>query len=226
RPGRSHGLDGANPRSWRGVGVRTEGTRAKRKRCPPTCAPAGCSVLWRELVEAPRVEHAFTHVKLAGVVRAFGWRLVRVVTVGGMSRLLLNFNSGDRADLRCLSVLVHRGRLAESSNEGGHVLVPLESLEPTLRGADRKRDPALDHRVLVTPALDVAGHLTNASHQVLDRVGGRERAREQRRKAKLEHGERLFEALAQAGGSVVLAVVLEPGHEGLELLLGRLVRAR
>ena len=70
---------------------------------------------------------------------------------------------------------------------------------------------------LVLPALDIARDATERAVHVLDCVGGSEAATQRPGQAEAHDGERFVEALAQARGSVVVSVGVQPRDELQEL---------
>src|SRR5689334_19256338 len=86
--------------------------------------------------------------------------------------------------------------LLEARDEDVHLLVAFEATKAARGFEDADEDPAKDHRAVV-PTLHTARRSANASVHVLDRVRGRERAREPRRKTEAHHGERLVETFAK-----------------------------
>jgi len=76
-----------------------------------------------------------------------------------------------------------------------------------LAGLDHPgRAPAQRH-LPVAPALDVAGVFTADRNHRLDRIGRAQRAGEGGRHTEAQHGERLVQALAQAGRRAGLGTV-------------------
>src|SRR5262249_57035719 len=72
----------------------------------------------------------------------------------------------------------------------------------------------------------VGGAPTDRADQVLDAVGGGQRAAQGERQRELHDRERLFETLAQAGRGVLVAVALEPRDQRAELLARWIRRGR
>ena len=71
------------------------------------------------------------------------------------------------------------------------------------------------------PVLHATADVADAAAEVLDRVGGGERALEAAREAEAHHCERLVEPLAERCGRTRV-LVLETAGQVLELALGRL----
>src|SRR6266850_784432 len=96
----------------------------------------------------------------------------------------------------------------ESFDEERDLLVSLETSEATLSAEDGHTNPTTDHGAVAPPG-NATGRAPDRSHEILDRVGSRERSGESHRKSELQRSECLFKSLVERGGSVLVAVAAE-----------------
>src|SRR5688572_17907772 len=109
--------------------------------------------------------------------------------------------------------------LLEARDEDVHVVVALASAEAARSFEDADEDPAEDHRAVI-PAHHTARGSADAAVHVLDRIRGRERAREPLGETEAHHGERLVETFAKRSSSARMLLLERASEVVQEALRG------